>query len=340
MTTVCAFGFPLGSFASAITMNYTSADDSRWAYRSLFCTKYGFLVVATIFCFFMPESPWWLVERGDQPAAEKALLKLGVAEEDMPKRLATMRFTLAQVREETSGVTYMECFRYSNLRRTMVSIAPVAFQAFTGITFINMYFTYYAQLAGYSAQESFRLQIVQQGLCMFGNIVSWFLVDRVGRRSLTLWGLVGTLVTHCISAGLATHTGAAYTKGVIALQLLFVWLYNVSIGSTGVALLTEVSTSRLRAKTVAMGMFVLNMLCMVISFVVPFLFNPDKANLGAKTTFIFACLVLLASVLVWVYVPETTGRSFEELDEMFIKRVPARKFKTYRTEVESRSQGV
>ncbi|KAL2109143.1 hypothetical protein VUR80DRAFT_2941 [Thermomyces stellatus] len=340
MMTVCAFGFPLGSFASSITLNFTADDDTRWAYRSVFCTKYGFLGVATIFCFFMPESPWWLIDRGDESAAARALHKLGVSPADMPKRLAIMRFTLAQVREETSGVTYMECFRLSNLRRTMISIAPVAFQAFTGITFVNAYFTYYAQLAGYSTAESFRLQVIQQALCMIGNVFSWFLVDRMGRRSLTLWGLVGTLVTHCVSGGLGTHVDPSFTRGAIAMQLLFVWIYNVTIGSTGVTLLAEVATPRLRAKTVAMGMFVLNILCMVISFVVPFVFNPDKLDLGAKTMFIFGGLVLLASVVVWAYVPETAGRSFEELDEMFIKRVPARKFKTYQTQAESRALGL
>lgn len=338
--TVCAFGFPLGSFASSLTLNFTADNDTRWAYRALFCTKYGFLGIATILCFFMPESPWWLIERRDEEAAAKALHKLGVVPHDMAKRLAIMRFTLAQVREETSGVTYMECFRLSNLRRTMISIAPVAFQAMTGITFINAYFTYYAQLAGYSTSESFRLQVVQQALCMIGNVFSWFLVDRMGRRSLTLWGLAGTLVTHCVGAGLGTQSVSSSIKGVIAMQLLFVWIYNVTIGSTGVALLAEVSTPRLRAKTVAMGMSVLNILCMVVSFVVPFLFNPDKLNLGAKTMFIFAGLVLLASMVVWAFVPETAGRSFEELDEMFIERVPARKFKTYTTRVETRALGV
>src|SRR5690606_4187569 len=97
-----------------------------------------------------------------------------------------------------------------------------------------------------------------------GNVFSWFLVDRMGRRSLTLWGFVGTLVAHCVSGGLGTRTDPSSTKGVIGMQLLFVWVYNVTIGSTGVTLLAEVSTPRLRAKTVAMGMFVLNILCMVI----------------------------------------------------------------------------
>lgn len=70
------------------------------------------------------------------------------------------------------------------------------------------------------------------------------------------------------------------------------------------------------------------------SFVFPYLFNPDQANLGAKTSFIFGGLAILCLLYLWIYQPETAGRTYEELDEMFIKRVPARKFKGYKTEAE------
>lgn len=61
----------------------------------------------------------------------------------------------------------------------------------------------------------------------------------------------------------------------------------------------------------------------------PYLFNPDKANLGAKVTFVFGSLSILSIIYLWFYQPEVAGRSYEELDEMFRRRVPARKFKTY-----------
>lgn len=65
-------------------------------------------------------------------------------------------------------------------------------------------------------------------------------------------------------------------------------------------------------------------------FVLPYLFNPNKANLGAKVTFIFGGLSVLCLIYLWFCQPETTGLSYEELDQLFINRVPTRKFKTYR----------
>ena len=71
------------------------------------------------------------------------------------KRLANIKLTLEAVRRETEGVTYIECFRKSNFRRTIVSITPLVVQQFSGIVFAAGYSTYYAQLAGYSTDVSF-----------------------------------------------------------------------------------------------------------------------------------------------------------------------------------------
>lgn len=64
-------------------------------------------------------------------------------------------------------------------------------------------------------------------------------------------------------------------------------------------------------------------------FVLPYLFNPNKANLGAKVTFIFGGVSIFSIVYLWYFQPESAGISYEMLDELFIKRVPARKFKSY-----------
>jgi SP family general alpha glucoside:H+ symporter-like MFS transporter len=55
------------------------------------------------------------------------------------------------------------------------------------------------------------------------------------------------------------------------------------------------------------------------AFVIPYLFNPDQANLGARVAFIFGAFAVLSTVYLWIYQPETSGRSFAELDEMFMK---------------------
>lgn len=164
------------------------------------------------------------------------------------------------------------------------------------------------------------------------------IIEKVGRRDLTFWGLVVLTVFLLITGGLGLGTTQPMIKGTVAFILIYSWWYNVSIGSSAFPLLSETATSRLRVKTVAIGYALQNSVNVMWQFVIPYLFNPDQANLGAKIAFIFGGLCLLALVYLWFCQPETGGRSYQELDEMFAKGVPARKFKTYKTEVQMQNE--
>lgn len=241
--------------------------------------------------------------------------------------------TLEEVRKETEGATYLECFRKSNFRRTIISLMPLAIQAMSGVVFAASYSTYYMQLSGYSTSDSFKLSIVQQVLSMLGNICSWYLTEKVGRRDLTLWGTILLTIVLFILGGLAVVGGSAL-KGAVAMILLYCFIYNATIGATAYNILAEVATSRLRVKTIAIGIAFQYSLFTMWSFVLPKLFNPNQANLGGKTGFIFGAFSFFCIAYLWFYQPETAGRSYEELDEMFMKHVPARKFKGYQTEAQ------
>jgi MFS family permease len=158
------------------------------------------------------------------------------------------------------GVSYVECFRNSNLRRTVICAAPLAIHALSGVSFVGTYSTYYQQLAGYSTSASFRLLIVQQVLSMFGNVCSWFLTDRAGRRRLTLWGIGVLSVLLLLTGGLAVSATRGAIKGTVALLLVYCYVFNVTIGATAYSILTEFSTSRLRAKTASMAFALQNTL--------------------------------------------------------------------------------
>jgi Na+/melibiose symporter-like transporter len=155
---------------------------------------------------------------------------------------------------ETEGVSFAECFRKSNLRRTIISIGPFTIQAFCGILFIVGYMVYYIQLAGYSTAMSYRLNITSQVLSCVGNVLSWFLIDRVGRRNLMLCGLGLLCVMLWITGGLAVADTSGTIKGTVALILLFSGVYNATIGAASYTMLAEIATPRLRSKTVSIAL--------------------------------------------------------------------------------------
>ncbi|KAI8210430.1 Maltose permease MAL61 [Colletotrichum sp. SAR 10_76] len=338
LTAAAAIAFTIGPFIVSLIVNATGARQDRWAYRAIFVSQYGVSGLGILVLAFMPESPWWLVNKGKMQKAMKSLSRLGYDAVQAEKRLSIITTTLAEVRKETEGASYAECFRKSNLRRTVISVMPLSIQALCGVYFVSAYSTYYQQLAGYSTQESFILAIVQQVISMLGNVVSWFLIDRVGRRGLTLYGMCILTTLLMITGGLAVAGTPGAVKGTVALLLIYCFFYNVTIGATAYSLLTEVATSRLRAKTASMALALQNALFTMWAFVIPFLFNPDQANLQAKVAFIFGAFSILSTVYLFLYQPEVAGRSYEELDEMFMKKVPARDFKSYKTEVEEKSE--
>ncbi|KAJ9647925.1 hypothetical protein H2199_001701 [Coniosporium tulheliwenetii] len=332
LTCLTALSYTLGPLTVALIVNSTGTYENRWAYRAVFCAQYGFAVIAAV------GVPWWLASKERDEKALRSLRRLGYNQEVATRRLATIKVTLEEVRHETEGVTYAECFRSSNLRRTIISIVPLSIQSLSGIVFAASYSTYYMQLAGYSISASFKLQIAQQVISLVGNVMSWYLVDRVGRRSLTFYGLAILTVMLWLTGGLAVAATPGAIKGTVALILIYCWWYNVTIGATAYTILCEVSTSRLRIKTIAIGLALQNALNTMWSFVLPYLFNPDKLNLGAKVAFIFGGFAIISLVYLWIYQPETAGRTYEELDEMFMKRVPARKFRTFKTEAQAKGE--
>ena len=139
----CGVGvsYGLGPLVAFIIIAYTGETDTRWAYRTVFCAQWGFAAVSTAFVYWMPESPWWLMMKGRREAVLRSLDGLGYSGEHGRMKLAQMEMTLDQVKAETEGVTFAECFRKSNLRRTIISIMPLCIQALSGIAFVAGYFT-------------------------------------------------------------------------------------------------------------------------------------------------------------------------------------------------------
>lgn len=68
------------------------------------------------------------------------------------------------------------------------------------------------------------------------------------------------------------------------------------------------------------------------------MFNPDRANLGAKTAFIFSGFNVICLVYLWFYQVETKGRRYDELDEMFMKKISVREFANYKTDAQKRTE--
>jgi hypothetical protein len=200
-----------------------------------------------------------------------------------------------------------------------------ACQHLVGIIFVLGYSTYFFQLAGLVDSDSFNMGVGVTACGVAGNIVSWFIVNNVGRRRIFTWGMA-TLTGLLLLIGvldLVPTQGAKWAMA--AITVIWAFVYFMTIGAMAFVILGETSASSMRARTVAWATAVQAIMGLIMNFAIPYMVNPDEADLKGKVGFVFGGLGAIATAWAFMYVPELKGRTFEEIDRMFFARVPPRK---------------
>jgi len=167
-----------------------------------------------------------------------------------------------------------------------------------------------------------------------GTVISWFLIFRWGRRTIYVTGLAVLVVLMLIIGILDCIPDRP--SGVVWAQssLMLVWnfAYDLSIGPVCFIIISECSATRVRSKSIAVCTAAQGILGCVMTAAIPYMISPDKANLQGKLGFFFGGLAAICYVWAYFRIPETMGRTYEELDILFERKVPSRQFKGYQIE--------
>jgi SP family general alpha glucoside:H+ symporter-like MFS transporter len=121
-----------------------------------------------------------------------------------------------------------------------------------------------------------------------------------------------------------SNNGAMHAKSVML--LLFNFVYNIGLGPIVYVLIADLLNTRICGKTLGVACFVPHIFSISITAGLPYAMSPTQANWGAKTAFLFAGLSILVLISASFYLPESKGRTFEELDILFERRISARRF--------------
>jgi SP family general alpha glucoside:H+ symporter-like MFS transporter len=304
--------------------------DFEWAYRIPFAIQWVWPVPLIIGIYLAPESPWWLVRHGRHEEAVRSLKRLtstGNSEFDAEKTVAMMIHTNQVEKEMQSGVSYLDLFKGSNLRRTEIASMVWAIQNLCGSTLMG-YSTYFYEQAGLAVTFSFDLSIVQYCLGILGTALSWVFMRYFGRRTLYVLGLsILTVLLFIIGfLALGPKSNTAFGWAIGSLLLIFTFVYDFSVGPAAYSLVPEVASSRMRTKSTVFARNVYNVVGIVNGVITPFMLNPTAWDWGAKTGFFWGGICFLS--LVWTYfrLPEPKGRTYAELDVLFERKISARKF--------------
>lgn len=164
-----------------------------------------------------------------------------------------------------------------------------------------------------------------------GVLVSWVLLLRFGRRFLFVNGLALLTIIQLIIGILDCVPGrpSSVIWAESALMLVWNFFYDVSVGPICFVVLSECSATRVRSKTIATATAAQGIVGIGMTVAIPYMINPAEANLQGKLGFFFGGLAGLCLLWSFFRVPETRGRTYEELDLLFDWKVPARKFAGY-----------
>ncbi|RSL59933.1 hypothetical protein CEP54_007056 [Fusarium duplospermum] len=293
---------------------------------------------------FLPYSPRWLAskDREDEALANLAKLRALPATDPRVQRewmeiIAEARFQTGILKErhprltertEISGrmrlefVSWTDCLKPGCWRRTLVGAGIMFFQQFVGINAL----IYYSPTLFGTMGLNFDMQLTMSGVLnvtqLIGVFTSLWTLDRFGRRSILLLGSVLMFIAHVIIAALVgkfsndwpSHTAEGWTS--VAFLLFYMLAFGASWGPVPWAMPSEVFPSSLRAKGVAIST------CSnwTNNFVIGLITPPLVRETGFGAYVFFAVFCLLSFIWVWFSVPETNGKTLEEMDQVFNDR--------------------
>ncbi|KAJ5757354.1 uncharacterized protein N7511_006048 [Penicillium nucicola] len=331
LTTFINMCWVFGQFVAVGVNRGSISRDDQWAYRIPFGVQWAWPLPIMIGCLFAPESPWWHVRQGNIQGARQALQRLTSSSKDPnfnpDETIAMIQHTNELEKSLSSGTTYWDCFKGTNLHRTEVVCIVWLVQTLCGQNLMG-YFAYFCVQAGLPTVQSFNLSLGQYGLGVIGTMGSWFLMSFAGRRTIHVCGLACLflllMITGSLSFAPSENSAAKWAIGVML--IIFTFCYDITVGPVTYSLVSELSSTRLKAKTIVLARCLYNISNIVVNVLTNYQLNTTAWNWGARCAYFWAGTCLVGLVWAFFRLPEPKGRTYEELDLLFERGISARKF--------------
>lgn len=295
-------GILLAYFTNSLVLHTGLTEAAKW--RWMFGVGAIPAAVFLLVLLPVPESPRWLTQRGRTDHARSILVRVA-GERQAEVELAEIVETIAH-----EGGSFGELFRPGLRRAVIIGVVLAILQQITGINAILYYAPEIFKQAGSAASAAFN-DTVWIGLAnVVMTLVSMSLVDRFGRKPLLIWGTAG-MGCALLLVGTAFQLKAS-GLGLLALILAYVACFSLSQGVVVWVIISEIFPTRTRGRAMSVAVVVLWGACYLVSQTFPMLV---EAVGSAVTFWSYAVMCVVSVVFVWQCVPETKGRTLEEIEK-------------------------
>ncbi len=301
-------GILLAFISNALLVD-TGENNWRWMLAVMGAPALLFFVSL----FFAPESPRWLVQKGFSDKGFVILEKIN-GNEQARRELMSIE---ESVKEEKDSGTFREVFSPRMRPILFIGVFLCVFSQITGINSIMYYAPVIFQSIGAAASSA----VTQTAVIGGGNLIFTFvaisLIDRLGRKPLLIGGVSGMIIS------LTTIATAFYfkrTEGYIILILILMYIasFSASVGAVTWVIVSEIFPNKLRSKAMSVSIVSLWIANFLLILIFPLMLN----RLGGAGSFlIFSVMCVLLLLFTIFRVPETRGRTLEELEKILIRKV-------------------
>ncbi|KAG0646297.1 putative glucose transporter rco-3 [Hyphodiscus hymeniophilus] len=337
----------LAQFVGAAINEGTHTMDIRWAYRGPLLTELAAPLILFAFLFWIPDTPSKYILAFSSYLAQ------------------CVRMVHFSGRNRQGNMSQCPNFLYDAHLKTRTQLVHANFNDLDGLEFrssqrlyslsfscfllitLYRYGTYFFSITGIN--NPFVVTVITSVCGMAGSAAAFPLIKYFGRRPILIIGAASSaicMLTFAIVGAVAPNSQAA-DKCLVAFTSIFIFTYGATWGPVPQVVLGEIPSNRLRSKTIAIATTI-NWACtLLIICGIPYLLSDSFANLGAKVGFIFGGITVFSFFWALFFLPETKGRTLEEIDEMFlnvrsrsltyassadiIQNIPPRQFKSYVT---------
>ncbi|KAH8761343.1 putative maltose permease [Hyaloscypha sp. PMI_1271] len=322
----------LGTLVGTVIDNGTKDIPSKQAYIIPLGIVYVIPGLVSIGLLFIPESPRWLLQMDREEDARKALKWLRPFPELVDAEFAEMKAAIDAEKLLAVNTEIIDIWRNPiDRRRTLLAVGAVTLQAASGAMYMISYGTYFFQMA--KVGSPFMNSCILTAVGVVVIIINSCIITKWGRRRVFLVNgmLICGLCQLIVAAVYNTHPGTLATgKAIVGISVLYIMGYNGMVSSYAWLCGGEFPSQRLRSFTFGIAASVGFFGAWLTTFTAPYFINPDALNWGPKYGYIWAPSCIIGALWTYFYLPEVKNRTFEEIDEMFMAKLPARKFRGYK----------
>jgi sugar porter (SP) family MFS transporter len=297
----------MGIFVALLT-NFLFKDIGENSWRWML----GIMVVpASCFWFllrFIPESPRWLILNNRDAEAIPVMKRIG--ESDTQKAIEDIRLSVSHHEERL--------FRKKYIKPILFAVLLAMFNQLSGINALFYYAPRIFEIAGFNKSNAYLQPVYLGAANLFFTLLAMTMIDRFGRKKLLLTGSVGMILFLALT-GLSLSVSSASANSNVVLYLIgFIAFFAFSQGAVVWVFISEIFPNSVRSQGGSLGSFTHWIMAAIISWVFPSIakISVNNVHTGVVYAFyFFAFMMFVHLIFVWRVMPETKGKSLEEIQK-------------------------